>query len=229
MGLFNLFFTFIIFHLILIATSASDSTSTSITLSHKTSSHMSASTIHPPQIRPTRISSHSIQIITRPTFVSRTFPAVVPGEPVHTRPPDQPPGPLGNSNRRHARPGQKPIFIVFEVLGGLVASILLLGLLRCCYQYNKAPKRDRIAEVLNRHHLQRELEELERNPHILRRPSLREPAPPYFPAPPSYDIITSTPTTADVRYTDVDIRNLQSSQFPSPSRSPELIPPQPAG
>lgn len=217
----------ILTHQVHSVTSASNSTV--ITLSHKTASH---STIHSPKIQPTRAPSHTI-ILTRPGFASRTFPAVVPG-PFHTRPPDPEPG---NFNRPHPRARQKPILIVFEVLGGLVALFLLLGLLRCCYQYKKAPKRDRIAEVLNRHRLQRELEELERNPHILRRPSLREPAPPYYPAPPSYDLITSTPTAAGVHYTDMDTRNLSSSssqsphalqQFPSHSnirRSPDLIPP----
>ena len=123
--------------------------------------------------------------------------------------------------------GQKPIFVVFEVLGGLLASGLLLGLGRCCYQYKKAPKRDRIAEVLNRHNLQRELEELERNPQILRRPSLREPAPPYYPAPPSYEVNSAeSPIVADTNYTDMGPHNLSSSSSPQPSI---LIPPRPAG
>jgi hypothetical protein len=77
---------------------------------------------------------------------------------------------------------------VFEVLGGVVAGLLLLSFLRCCNNYRKTPRRDRIADIVHRHNLQRELEELERNPRTLRRPSLPEPAPPYFPRPPSYDI-----------------------------------------
>jgi len=218
------------------ATSAPNSTS--ITLSHKTSPHIHASnihasnihasnihasTIHLPHEQPTSASIHSIQIITRPTFTFAT--GTIPS-PFHTRPP--------HSVLPQAQPqqsGQKPIFVVFEVLGGVLASGLLLGLLRCCYQYNKAPQRDRIAEVLNRHNLQRELEELERNPNILRRQSLREPAPPYFPAPPSYEIITSPPITTGAHrtgYTGVDTRNLSSSSMQSP-QSQNFIPPRPAG
>lgn len=88
----------------------------------------------------------------------------------------------------HSQSGQKPISIVFEVLGGLFASALILGFIRCYHNYRKTPGRDRIADILQRHHLQRELEELERNPVLLRRhQSLREPAPPYFPRPPSYE------------------------------------------
>lgn len=175
--------------------------------SHHSSSDMHTATIHLSKI-------HSFPL-THPTFppeptawATRTNPAVVP---FHTgaTPPSQ-------------QSGQKPIFVVFEVLGGLLASGLLLGLGRCCYQYRKAPKRDRIAEVLNRHNLQRELEELERNPQILRRLSLREPAPPYYPAPPSYEV-TSSPGT---NYTDMGTHNLPSSSSSQPSI---LIPPRPAG
>lgn len=136
--------------------------------------------------------------------------------------PTQPPH---SSGAPHRQSGQKPIFVVFEVVGGLIGSILLIGLLRCCYQYNKAPKRDRITEVLNRHHLQRELAELEQNSHILRRPPLG-PAPPYFPAPPPYKIIASTPISANAHptsYTDLD-----TDILPSPQSS-DLIPPRPAG
>ena len=158
---------------------------------------------------------HPIPGLTRPTL---TFPTttISVSTPFHTRPPSPHPS------------SQKPIFVVFEVLGGLLAAGLLLGFLRCCYQYNRAPQRDRIAEILNRHNLQRELEELERNPAILRRPSLREPAPPYFPAPPSYEIIVSIPTANVHRtsYTDMESRNLSSE--PSP-QSLNSIPLRPAG
>lgn len=104
---------------------------------------------------------------------------------MHTRPPG--PRPTGRFQTN-----QRPLNIAFEVLGGILAAGMLLGFLRCCYNYRKTPRRDRIADILHRHHLQRELEELERNPAALRRPSLREPAPPYFPRPPSYEHMNST-------------------------------------
>lgn len=170
---------------------------------HNSTKHHT-STIHVPNIHPVPTS----QFFPRPT---RTNDPVVP---FHSPP----------SRSRHS--GQEPIVVVFEVLGGVLALGFLLCLGRCCYQYRKAPKRDRIAEVLHRHHLQRELEELERNPQILRRPnSLCEPAPPYCPDPPSYED-TSSPITAGANYTDMDTRNLSSSSAPEPSI---LIPPRQAG
>lgn len=87
---------------------------------------------------------------------------------------------------------QKPINIFFEVLGGVVGLAILISCIRCCYSYNRTPKRDRIAAVLQRHQLERELEELERNPFTLRRSPSNDPVPPYFPPPPTYEVITST-------------------------------------
>lgn len=91
------------------------------------------------------------------------------------------PGPATN------RPASNnPASIFFEVFGAVIGFVLVLGLTRCLYNYHKTPPPDRISGVVNRYHLQRELEELERNPFALRRPSLRDPAPPYIPKPPSY-------------------------------------------
>ena len=160
------------------------------------------STIHLPNIHPIPF--------TRPTFLpgpTRTNHPV----PLHTGA-----TPLSQDPQQS---GQKPIFVVFEVLGGLLALGLLLGLGRCCYQYKKAPKRDRIAEFLSRYSLELELANE-------RRPSpnhtLPEPAPAYYPAPPSYEV-TSSPGT---NYTDMGTHNLPSSSSSQPSI---LIPPRPAG
>ncbi|KAJ7752794.1 hypothetical protein DFH07DRAFT_1061613 [Mycena maculata] len=76
--------------------------------------------------------------------------------------------------------------IVLEVLGALAGVIFLLSLLRCLYIYYRTPARDRVTAILHRHQLQREMEELERNPRERRR-SLEPPPPPYLPPPPSYD------------------------------------------
>jgi len=187
---FFLFFEIIIFHLILIVTSTNIS-------HHASDIHPShTSTIHVPNIHPIPI--------TTPTFLPRPSRTNHPFVPFHTG--DPPPS-------QHS--GQKPILVVFEVLGGLLALGFLLCLGRCCYQYKKAPKRDRIAEVLHRHHLQREMEELERNPQ--RRPSL-DPAPPYFPKPPSYKELSA------------NYPNMNTSNTPSSSPAPTiLIPPRQAG
>ena len=163
------------------------------------------STIHVPYIHPIPTTS--------PTFLPRPSRTNDPVVPFQTE--------IIPSHHSH----HQPIFVVFEVLGGLLALGFLLCLGRFCYQYRKAPKRDRIAEVLHRHHLEREMEELERNPQILRpRNSLCDPAPPYCPRPPSYDG-TSSPLRASTNYTDMDTRNLPSS-LPQPSIS---IPPRQAG
>ena len=155
---------------------------------------------------------------------------------MHTRPPG--PRPTGRFQTN-----QRPLNIAFEVLGGILAAGMLLGFLRCCYNYRKTPRRDRIADILHRHHLQRELEELERNPAALRRPSLREPAPPYFPRPPSYEHMNSTHQgTAPHRvdYSAVPTYSpppspLMSQRIPLPTHAvtarplPDLIPPMPSG
>jgi len=86
---------------------------------------------------------------------------------------------------------QTPIIIFFEVLGGIALLVVIVSFIRCFYVYKSTPKQDRIAAILQRHQLQRELEDIERNTQVSRRhgrfPSILEPAPPYVPPPPSYD------------------------------------------
>jgi len=113
----------------------------------------------------------------------------------------------------HPRHNESTAAIVFEVLGALAGLLLFLGLLRCLYSYNRTPHRDRIAAVLHRHQLQREMEELERNPPEPRR-SLEPPPPPYL-APPVYP---------DDEYTPLSRR--QSVSYPEDTRSqPSTLPP----
>jgi hypothetical protein len=58
--------------------------------------------------------------------------------------------------------------------------------------------------VVNRHRLQQELEELERNPLARRRVSIQEPAPPYCPRPPSYvEQPSSPPQTYAIDYAEI--------------------------
>ncbi|KAF8913773.1 hypothetical protein CPB84DRAFT_1757496 [Gymnopilus junonius] len=174
---------FFLFLFLPIASALPSSTRTSSSASLSTPPHSPSnrpSSTHLPITHPhlpPPTTRHSIQIISRPTQPTNPIVPI----PVHThRPPPPPPSHSQQST-------QKPISIAFEVLGGLFASLIIIGLIRCCYNYKKTPGRDRIADILHRHNLQRELEELERNPAVLRRPSLREPAPPYFPRPPSYE------------------------------------------
>lgn len=71
---------------------------------------------------------------------------------------------------------------VLGAIGSAVALAFLIALFRCAYRYKSPPKRDRIAEDIERHNLRREMEALERN----RLARLHEPVPLYSPQPPSY-------------------------------------------
>ena len=77
------------------------------------------------------------------------------------------------------------MLIALSTVGGSITLAFVIAIIRCISRYKHPPKRDRIAEAVERHNLQSEMEELARNPYALRRPSHREPAPPYIP-PPSY-------------------------------------------
>ncbi len=71
---------------------------------------------------------------------------------------------------------------VLEAIGSAIVLGFLIALVRCTYRYKSPPKRDQIAEDIERRNLRREMEELERN----RLARLHEPVPPYSPQPPSY-------------------------------------------
>jgi hypothetical protein len=79
-----------------------------------------------------------------------------------------------------------PVVIMFSVLGGLMVLGLFVALGRCVAARKRGPKRDRIAEVMERHRLQQELAHLNRNS-FFSVPAPPEPAPPYYPPPPTYD------------------------------------------
>jgi hypothetical protein len=145
-----------------------------------------------------------------------------------------PPGPTawqGTNPATNQRTSNNTTAIFFEVFGGLVGFVLILGLTRCLYNYSKTPPRDRISAVVNRHQLQREMEELERNPLALRRASLREPAPPpYVPKPPSYSERPSSPPMSGSDYSEVrsgspldspiTLRRSLEAQTAAPNHSP---------
>ncbi|KAJ2916445.1 hypothetical protein MD484_g3987, partial [Candolleomyces efflorescens] len=90
--------------------------------------------------------------------------------------------------KKHRRRPVHPVVIMFSVLGGLMALGLLVALGRCIAARKRGPKRDRIAEVMERHRLHQELDHLNRNS-FFSVPAHHdpEPAPPYYPPPPTYD------------------------------------------
>ncbi|KAF4575124.1 hypothetical protein EYR36_006480 [Pleurotus pulmonarius] len=151
-----------------------------------TSSSASAARSHrthtPTNIRPTRTRQPSI-----PSRVGTHI----------SIPRGRPTAESGNSSphepgefRSHGRK-QKPVAIFFEVLGGIAILALLLSLLRCLYSYKRTPRPDRVVDIVERHRLQREMEELRHNQaqRVNRRPAslMEPPPPPYFPRPPSYE------------------------------------------
>lgn len=177
-------------------------------------------------------SSSRTTIHTRQTSAVHSFRTTQPSIPIHTGEPLQVVHPHRSS--------PTSIAIIFEVLAGIIAFGVIVSLTRCFYVYKKTPKRDRIAEVLNRHHLQRELAQLEGNSIIIRRPSLREPAPPYFPRPPSYDAALTAPVSPpsqQAEYEELDTSSpphspnfLRRMESPPPAHAePSYIPPIPDG
>lgn len=176
--------------------------------------------------RPLHSSSTSFPttIQTRPTSAVHSFRTTQPSIPIHTG------EPLHVVHPHRSSPPS--IAIIFGVLAGTIAFGVIVSLTRCFYMYKKTPKRDRIAEVLNRHHLQRELAQLEGNSIIIRRPSLREPAPPYFPRPPSYDAALTAPVSPppqQAEYEELDTSSpphspnfLRRMESPPPAHAPPI-------
>lgn len=81
--------------------------------------------------------------------------------------------------------------IVFGVLGGIAGFFALFALGRCLYSWRRTPGRDRIRATMERHYLEQEMQEREREDierRVLaavpfRRRSLPPPPPPYQHAP----------------------------------------------
>ncbi|CAA7259636.1 unnamed protein product [Cyclocybe aegerita] len=222
------------------SSSLSSSPATSVALAPHTrtlttTSHRRATVTRIPHSQPTR--AHSIQIPQIPQPQSPNNPAlatrtrdVTAAFPDRTRGPGRGPprDPNGFQRPRRHRGGQRPIIIAFEVLGGIAGAAVLFFIGRCLYNYKKTPKRDRIAEILQRHHLEREMEELERNPRALRRTSIQEPAPPYFPRPPSYNETRMAPAVSSAtraEYTQVATHSPPSSPPPTHTSLPSVSAP----
>ncbi|OSD04648.1 hypothetical protein PYCCODRAFT_1424028 [Trametes coccinea BRFM310] len=120
-----------------------------------------------------------------------------PGHPItHHFPPNPPPTAAPISTPAPAAKSQPPIAIAFEVLGGIIALLVLLGLARCFIVWRRTPARDRIAALVDRHQLEREMEEqererMERLSRALEARRWRPPPPPYQPAPEYEEVVRS--------------------------------------
>ncbi|KAI9000831.1 hypothetical protein BD414DRAFT_532652 [Trametes punicea] len=92
--------------------------------------------------------------------------------------------------------GQPPVAIAFEVLAGVIALLILLGIARCYIVWRRTPARDRVAAFVDRHQLEREMEEMERErlarlSRALEARRWRPPPPPYQPAPAYDEVVRS--------------------------------------
>ncbi|KAI0353028.1 hypothetical protein OH77DRAFT_653396 [Trametes cingulata] len=134
------------------ADDTNDATQTGLTDRRSTTQSASKSTPHSIFIPPT---AHH----------SRPHPSWSPSPGVpftHHFPPSPPPTPPPHHSSPPSQNGQPPIAIAFEVLGGIIALGILAGLARCYIVWRRTPPRDRIAALVHRHQLEREMEEQER-------------------------------------------------------------------
>ncbi|THH28800.1 hypothetical protein EUX98_g5396 [Antrodiella citrinella] len=150
-----------------------------------TSAHLPISHSHP-----LPATSHHL---THPSFV----PPTETDSPQPGVPDRRPPHPLATAAVSPRHKSISTVSLVFAVLGGIALVLGLLSLIRCLYVYRRTPSRDRIAGLMNRHQLDQEMEEREREQLARRiqervRPVWKPPPPPYMPAPPAYDIVGDT-------------------------------------
>jgi len=115
------------------------------------------------------LSAHSSSVTTRHTWMTL------------------PPSPTSSSPLRQLHPQQQTqastiAGIIFGTLAGLV---LMLSVGRCWWSWRHTPSRDRIATLMHRYNLEREMEDALVQPFMAR--VRRPPPPPYRPRPPGYD------------------------------------------
>ncbi|KZT29246.1 hypothetical protein NEOLEDRAFT_1238709, partial [Neolentinus lepideus HHB14362 ss-1] len=94
---------------------------------------------------------------TVPNIITR-----VPSPIVTNHPPNPPISHFSPRPGRNRPSGPSPGLIIGVVVGGIVGTVVLLSFARCLYSWRKQPARNRIAEVMNRHQVHREMEELAR-------------------------------------------------------------------
>ncbi|KAI0082350.1 hypothetical protein K474DRAFT_500607 [Panus rudis PR-1116 ss-1] len=157
------------------------------------------------RVSPSASTPHSITILRPPT---RTHTHATSFHPVHNRtlsfplthhrpaptfrPTADPPANTDSQPRSHR---QSTVAIVFETFAGIIGLIFFILFMRCIYRWKTAPPRDRIAALLSRHQLEREMEELEREQiaRRARRGSIIRPPPPPYQHAPAYETVIQSP------------------------------------
>jgi hypothetical protein len=108
-----------------------------------------------------------------------------------------PPPPTPSSSLRHVHSHHhlQTTAIVGIVIGAAVGLVLILSVGRCWWSWRKTPSRDRIAALMHRYNLEREMEDAVVRPLSAR--VRRPPPPPYRPPPPGYEcVLPSSPPPA---------------------------------
>ncbi|EJF62400.1 hypothetical protein DICSQDRAFT_135993 [Dichomitus squalens LYAD-421 SS1] len=100
-----------------------------------------------------------------------------------------------SSSRNSNGHGQSAVAIAFEVIAGVVGLVVVLALARFLYAYKRTPPLDRVSVYVNRHNLEREMEEMERDrmatfARALESFRWRPPPPPYQHAP-AYETVVN--------------------------------------
>jgi len=185
-------------------------TSTSVISSDPSSTFIatSSSPLPPGSVHPSSSFHHNL---TGPHF---SYPHNTMTYPPWATAPSRQPAPTPFSSQFHQRPHTSRATIVLEVIGVLCGLALTFAFMRCLFIYRRTPHHDRIAAVVARHRLEREMEELRAhdNEGLVRQNSLLQPPPPpYVPRPPSYVGVATC------------------SRAPSPSPSPPPSQPEPEG
>ena len=107
----------------------------------------------------------------------------------------QPTSTTPSSSTQHSHHRIRTMTILGIVFGGLAGFVLVLSVARCWWSWRKTPSRDRIASLMHRYNLEREMEQATVEP--LRARVRRPPPPPYRHPPPGYDsVMPSSPPAA---------------------------------
>jgi len=180
-----------------------------ILLSYTTARSSAISVTAPPSITPAILAKTSASLAsdTDPDSTSHTTSrgTHVPHIPSHIssftfshRPWTQPPATPTTSSPPQSSQTHHPIetmAIVGIIFGAIAGLVLVLSVARCWWSWRKTPSRDRIAALMHRYNLEREMEEAVVEP--LRARVRRPPPPPYRPPPPGYEhIMPSSPPPA---------------------------------
>ena len=200
--------------------SSSARSTTSSSASHGTAHRGSPNSNGGQTHRPHAVSFSSTSPVVPTHHVPRPVTQPSPEQQPHSSPPQRPhPQWHSHDSPRRGKSGMI-VGIVFGVLGGIAGFFLLFAFGRCVHSWRRTPGRDRIRTMMDRHYLEREMQERERED-IERRfiqvvPFRRPPPPPYQHAP-AYDAVIGDehPRTPSPSSSRADSPTLDEPPLPS--------------